>query len=355
MSQASGFTDSEFEYDGRLIFNGLYHTPVKSHLQESTDPETIRDELRDDLPQFSRGTPQSPSKGYRDLDLEQYVENSELFAEGDTLADLPEQIIDHQFVREKFEGKAEVVDENGNAQTGFVRNPYQTYMYWFYPDYLFLQGSKKDVENTGPEINSQLDAFRFKPLRLHFDFLLWLLYQDWEQNSLPNSLSILRWTDAKAEGDKDAFGEVNEVKGSIDLLRSTSFIDAILQQKRPSMVEGVFSVASNEIRVRLYDGGEIGPKNTTGGKVQIMAQEDIEETPDLHRVLVALDFLSDLGELYVHWQQLDNDEKYVPPTFFEDLRDQADGEGVDITYSRQGLVEEYLDKRDEDWSDYPSL
>jgi hypothetical protein len=272
------------------------------------------------------------------------------------LVELARGTIDQQYILEQYEGNAEVVDANGDPVDDddgeFIRTPYETYMFWNVPDYMFLKGSVTTVKKTAPEINGALrGTVRQKAMSFEYDFLLWILYNYYNNNAFGHNLNIHRLTAAKAEGSRDTFGAETQVDESLNLVRSTSFIEAILQNKMPSMIEGVFNAHGYDLRVKIYSGPEDDTKNQ-GGKIWILAQEDLENADDLSRALVALRFLTTIADVYTHWENLGKKDKYVPPTFFTELRDIGRDEDVDIQFALDDLIEEYLDKRDEDWGDY---
>lgn len=354
---SSDLDADEFEYSGSLVFNGIYRTELTEDLRgESGSEEELRNQLEQNLqPKFERGRPGNPSKGYRSLDLVDYVEQRKEI--DSDLEELARNTIDQQYILEEYEANAEVVDADGtpvDADDGeFVRTPYETYMFWNVPEYMFLKGSARTVNKTAPEINGALrGSVRQEALSFEYDFLLWLLYKYYnDNNGFGQNLNIHRMTAAKAEGDRDTFGAENRVDESLNLVRSTSFIESILQRKMPTMVEGVFNVQEYNLRAKIYSGPKDDVKNR-GGKVWILAQEDIENKSDLSRLLVALRFLSEIAGLYTEWENLDKTDRFVPPTFFTELRDIGREEDVDIQFALDDLIEEYLEKRDEDWNDY---
>lgn len=345
-----------FEYDGSLVFNGIYHTEViEDATGQSASEEELQNQLEQNLqPKFERGKPGDPSKGYRSLDLTEYAEDREEI--DSDLIELAEGTIDQQYILEQYESNAEVVNNEGDPvednEGDFIRKPYETYMFWNSPDYMFLKGSVTTVNKTSPEINSALrGTVRQRALSFEYDFLLWLLYNYYNSNNFDQNINIHRLTAAKAEGSKDKFGAETQVDESLNLVRSTSFIEAILQKKMPSMIEGVFSVQRYNLKAKIYSGPKEDTKNE-GGKIWILAQKGLESEDDLYRILVSLQFLTTFSELYTHWENLPKKEKYVPPTFFTELREIGRDEDVDIQFALDDLIEEYLDKRDEDWSEY---
>jgi len=64
-----GSERADFEYEGRLVFNGIRETEVNS-----SDPEEIREELLSDLPEFERGSPNNKKRGFEEISLSELAE-----------------------------------------------------------------------------------------------------------------------------------------------------------------------------------------------------------------------------------------------------------------------------------------
>jgi hypothetical protein len=355
-----------FEYPGQLVFNGIFRTNIEPE-ESDVDKEKLKDRLTGRLYPYSEGRPGDPGKGYSEIDLSKFVEDAVTKGKinpSSPLVDIAENIITQEYIREEYD-EDEVVNSEGESEIQYTRSRLRTRLYWDFPGLMFFQGAKQKVEKTVGDTRSALsvsadgglDSFRsdggtptnirLNPVDFDSHFLLWLLYKDYEGESIDDNISIYRITDAEAEGgeQQDFFGLSNQVEDSVDVVRSTAFIEAISKNKLPSMIEGQFSAHGHDLRVKVYD----------YGKVHLKAREDLRQEDDLIRLLISLRFLREFTDLRQTWGSQPSHEKYVPPTFIEELDNIADDQGVDISFSREDVVGELLDRRGESLSDWPNL
>lgn len=356
----------DFEYPGQLVFNGIFRTNIGPEASD-IEKEELKDRLTERLYPYSEGTPEEPGKGYSEIDLSKFVNNAITkgkLKQRSTLVDISKDIITQEYVREVYD-EDEVVNSEGESKIQFTRSRHRTRLYWDFPDLMFFQGAKQKVNKTVGDTRSALnisadgglDSFRsdggtatnVRLNQVDFDshFLLWLLYKEHEDESIDDNISIYRITDAEAEGgdQQDFFGLSNQVEDSVDVVRSTAFIEAISKNKLPSMIEGQFNVRGHDLRVKIYN----------YGKVHLKAREDLRQEDDLVRLLISLRFLREFTDLKQEWASQPANEKYVPPTFIEELDSIAKEQGVDISFSRENVVGELLNRRGESLSDWPDL
>lgn len=359
-----------FDYSGRLVFNGLYSTEVLTDTeeQEEIDREVLRERLADRLYSYEEGRPGDPGKGYEEIDLEelaqQAVEERRLEpGEAKVLFPVAEDVISQKYIKEKYDTE-ETVDSDGNAEERTVRNYLTTYLFWDFPEYIFIKGAEQSAETTAGDTRSALapgsggesifsdggaTGVRLDSIGFSSHFLLWLVYQEYSNGNLANSIQIQRITDGKTEAgdddEQDFFGRSNQVGQSVDIVRSTPFIEAISQNKKPSMLEGIFSLTPFNLKVKIYD----------HGKVQLKAQESLEQRQPLRRILVSLYFLRHFSQLYEDWEDMDAGDRFVPPTFIQELHNIAEAEGIHIERSAEPIVTELLDRRGESLSNWPDL
>jgi hypothetical protein len=121
-------------------------------------------------------------------------------------------------------------------------------------------------------------------------------------------------------------------------------IAGMLENRAFDELEGVFEVHDHEINAQIYD----------DGGVRVMAQEDIGDSSQYERVLLANLFLRRLLETYLEWRSLDDDEKYVDPEYFHELHEHAKSMSDSATYDFdfESLVLHYANLRGEDASEY---
>ncbi|GGK56637.1 hypothetical protein [Haloarcula sebkhae] len=327
----------DFDYSGRLVFNGLRRTVVNHD-----DPEDMREELLSDLREFSRGNPHDEKKGFRDLDLSSLVNGQGYVLESD-LENLASDLIDKEYVWENYEGSEnrEFVDNDGNTTSAWLRNTSNAYVYWDFPDYLLVQGSKDKVEKTLSRVNSSLgEEVKTEELDFDSDFFLWLVYRyvDDEVN-VPGPISVRRLESSEVMGDQDDYGHRGRVEDSQNIAKSLPIIVAILQEMDFQMIEGMFKVNGYDVTAEIKTSGRI--------HVKVAGDVDNAET-QLKRALIALFFVDEFVGLYTKWEQMDDTEKYPPFSFFDDLIGAASENNVELEFDLDDLIEDYEDKRGED-------
>ena len=324
-----------FEYQGYLLFNGIYKTDFIGEEYHGGKNEASG-QLSKDLPEY-RDTDQSSSEGYLPLNLrEALFDDPSISEELETVAD---QIIANRYVYET----RDTVDAyyNGDEIQAEVPSRNDADIYWEYPDYLYLRGSKDDVDETREKTFKVLQGnVKYTPIDFDGDFLLWLYYKTYEGQGLPTRLSVDRFTDTEITGDRDAFGETNSVDDSTDLEVCIPMIAGILRDKSISMLQGYYDLY-NQYKLKAQVGS---------GRVHIKATEgDIQTATDSRRMAISLAYLSELLELHGHWQNLPPTDKYPPRSFFEDLYQTAQDQGIEIESISQDVLDKYGGLRDEDW------
>ena len=336
---------AEFDYSGRLVFNGLRETTVNAE-----DPEEVRSELLNDLPPFSRGSPNNKKRGFSDIDLADIAEsqNSALGEDSpqvidDELLETANSVVDKQYTWESYAGTGdfEFVDEDGSRTSAWIRSTEEAYVYWMYPDVMLIQGSQGKVEPTERRINAALgEDVDVEDLSFDPDFFLWLLYRHSEPGEdIPGPISVEDLSSSEVYGDLEQFGHRGRIEDSSNIAESLPIIAALLQEMEFRMMEGFFGVDGASLKVQIKTEGRI--------HVKVAGEIDNAETK-LKRVLLALRFVSELVSLYREWRdEMDRKEKFPPLTFFDDLAGTAARNNAEFSFDVDDLIEEYEDKRGE--------
>lgn len=124
---------SDFDYNGQLVFNGLRETTMNAD-----DPEEIRSRLLDDLPSFSRGSPNNQKKGFDEINLADIAEGQNTALGEDPpqvidnkLVETAEAVIDRRYIWEDYigSGNCEFVDEDGDRTSAWIRSTDGAYVY----------------------------------------------------------------------------------------------------------------------------------------------------------------------------------------------------------------------------------
>lgn len=364
-----GGREDRFDYGRRLVFNGIYSTDVISNTDEDEidDREALRERLESKLYQYESGRPGNPGKGYEEINLEELTEVAveEGRLEGryrDAVLPISKNIISQKYIKETYDTE-EIVDEEGTSEARTVRHYITTYLLWDFPDFLFIKGSETSASTTAADTTSALavgggngslstDGGGMLGATLDsvdFDshFLLWIAYKENLDNFLGNDVHILRISDAETEGgdEQDFFGRTNQVGESANVIRSTPFIEAISQNKKPTMIEGIFSLAPFNLKVKIHN----------DSKVELKAQHALDPQDKLRRMLIALYFLRNFIEMYQQWEDKDAADRFVPPSFIQEMHEIAEAEGIRIERSAEPIISELLELRGETLSDWPDL
>lgn len=320
----------EFSYDGYLVFNGIYATEI-------LNPEFEFDQVIDEeLTDFSPGSHNEPGRGYTTLPITQHLTRSHEVS--GSLQDFIGETRAFRYQEEEWEYQ-EVELDNGTDERP-VKSTISLDAYWAFPDYLFLKGNKTKADYASDLIQLKLDDYlEISEINFNPDFLLWLLSKEKSGETLPGQISTSMLTDAEIEGEeRDRFGRRSKVDDSTDITKSTTVLLGVLQQKDLTAIEGVFEVAGKFVKARV----------STDGRVHVKADHAVKGSPDIERMALALAFLKGFTRLYEEWLDLRNEEKYPPIEFFEDIYEECDRQGVEVTFSIDDVIASYRQKGSSD-------
>jgi hypothetical protein len=315
-----------FSYDGRLVFNGLYTTKV---LDADFDlGNVVANELKD----FSKGTTAEPGSGYHMLNFAEKARESPA---------IPRQIKDFvqdiNGIRYRYErwNEGEVESDDNGTEYRNIRTTDSVDVYWHFPDYLFIKGTKTEARKAGGRIEQKFgDYVETREIDLSADFLLWILSKYKNNEDLSNELTTNLLSDARIEGDEDRFGRSNRVDDSTDIAKATTILMGILRGKEMAFLEGVFGMHGQFVKARIE----------TGGRIHIKADQDIKGATHLKRMSLSMAFLTELLKVYEQWTSLDPKDKYPPVEFFQNLYDECERQGAEITFPADDVIETYRQK-----------
>lgn len=318
-------TDSEpdFEYDGRLVFNGLYETKV---MDADFDFTKIVDER---LKDYSRGTIDAPNDGYEPLDIGGLANLSRLLSQG--LQDLVSNV---KAIRHRYEDWEERQLPDGETEPTLQVRSYD--VYWDFPNYIAVKGDKTQAKRAKELLRYELgDHITSREIEFEPDFLLWIFYMDMEDEALTENLTTSLLSDAYIEGEEDRYGKEVSVDRSTDVTKSTNILSGVLRNRDLIGLEGVFDAHDYFVKANIE----------VGGRVHIKVAEAIQGANDLERIATSLVFLHDLMDAYLKWEELPGEDKYPPPRFFEMVYDECRQQGEEPTFSWDRVVDEYQAKR----------
>lgn len=329
MNVARDASEDPYEYDGYLVFNGLFSTNV---LNPDFDlEEVVEKELKD----FSTGSIDKPGDGYRVLPFTTYVQDNHRI--GPNLESNVSDIKSFRYRWEEWE-EQEVGGESG-LETRPVRESKSVDVYWHFPDFLFIKGNKTQTTKTADLIDLRLgDYVKTKEIQFTPDFLLWILSKYRNNQDLTDNLRANLLHDARIEGEEDRFGQSNVVDNSTDIAQAPNILMGILRGKEMTALEGIFETEGMFVNAELE----------TDGRVHVKAEQDIHGAEPVERMSITLTFLIELLSLYEQWEGLDPDDKYPPIEFFEEIYEECRTQGAEITFPVDEVIDLYRQKGSRD-------
>lgn len=336
-------SDEEFGYQGYLLFNGIYKADFIDEEFQGGRTEA-RARLSDHLPEYDPDN-QAYDDGYKRIRLDYAISDSES-VEND-LKDILNSLISYRYLYENRSTTNAYVD--GELQQVEIPNINDADIIWSYPDFIFLRGAQEDVNETQEKTFQILsDHMHLTPFDFNGEFLLWLYYKHFEDQTISGGIGINELTDGEITGDRDPFGETNSVDDSTNLRQCIPIIVGILKDKSFSELEGYFD---------LYGDYNIKSKVSQEhrqGRVHVKASEGAisTSTSDVRRMALALNFVQALVELRLYWEELDRKEKFPPRDFFADLYETARNQDINIERISRDVLRKYANKRGEDPDDW---
>lgn len=315
-----------FSFSGWLKFNSLFFT-------EQIDGEVSPDNLTSDGESYTGGNPKSPDDGYRQTDLSTKLAHATDLS--GSLANITDELYSYEYVDENW-SEHEVYTEEGDVITGYEDNRKSVEIFWLYDDIMGFRAQKEVINEVGEDLFTDLpDDLRIAEVNFDFDFLLWLLYQWHENESLRTNLRLHAISDCKTVGKKNDDREV-EIGGENEITRSVPFISAILDGNKIDELEGDFMLDSTHMVAKIWSEGIIHVK---------ASRKDMLELKELKQMGRAVQFFIEIMRLYEEWAKLPSEDRYPPNEFFDTLIELCDEEGYKPKREPRELYDEYEDKR----------
>ncbi|SFB72083.1 hypothetical protein SAMN05444422_101464 [Halobiforma haloterrestris] len=321
--------EDDYEYPGWLVFNGLFQTSV--HGEGSMSPQ----EIVDSFDKYSPGSPNEPDSGFEVMDLSEKLQQmgeltqaTEDFAQG--LHSL--RYVDEDWMEQWG------YDEHGKEEMYFLPNHDEVRVYWDYVnDVMAFKGRKQLLQRKQDDLIAALSGdMKMEPVNFDFDFFLWILYKQYEQERLSDDLRVRNITRGSTSAEtKDNMG-AGDVKDSNNILRSVLMIAPILSGKKIDKIQGNFIMGNHQVKAQIEFGGKVHVK---------VSDSPLSTLSDLRRMGVSLRLLSELVTLFDDWEHLEPEDRYPPPSFFDDMADNAEEEGWGPRFDPEEVKARYERKR----------
>ncbi|WP_281195887.1 hypothetical protein [Halorubrum sp. F4] len=322
----------EYSYDGWLVFNELLSTEV--HGGESHDIPDITESFST----YTEGSPKDAQSGFTRLSIEQDLRDmGEL---GPQLRQFSERLRAFRYIDEEWVEQWGY-DENGNDQLYYLDRHDQVDLFWDTEnEVMMLKGNKQLLDRKRAKLRGALSGdLKLDDISFDYDFFLWLLYKEYEDEKLDagSDLRIRKMTRgetvASAENDESRV----RVEGKEDILKSVVMLVPVLEGERIRGLQGNFILDTKQIEAKIK----------FGGRVHVLVTDNpMSSWEDARQMGLSVMFLSELVKLYQLWEKLDSEDKYPPPSFFDDLRENANDEGWKLRFDPQEVKSEYNRKRE---------
>lgn len=319
--------EEDYEFDGWLRFNGLYFTETIGDV----NPETIFED--NDFNLYEKGDPDDPQEGYTRTKLSKYFSGIPDLTGG--LSNLAENLYTYEYISEKWMPVPTVDSSGEQNEESFTPKHRNIDIFWDYDDVMVFKGRKATIESKRKDLREGLSGdLQIEEVNFHFEFLLWILYQSYNNNSLRSDLRLQSISDCKTVG-TSRNSEV-AIGGESEVVRSVPFITTILDGNKVDNLEGDFFLGNNYIVAEIDSDGWVHVK---------ASQRDMDELNDLRQMGVAVRFVTELLRLYEEWVMLDSEDQYPPQSFLEKLVKLCEDEGYVPKREPKELYEEYEKRR----------
>lgn len=324
--------ESNYTYQGWLVFNGLYTT--ESYGEGSEDDV---EDVVEAFDQYNGGTPIESDSGLERINFANELKQIDEINE--QLERLADQTLSFEFTDEKWV-ETFGYNEEGEEQIFYTEEHDNLIFFWNYVDgTMMLKGDKQSLNKKSDQLQGSLaDDFRMESIDFDYDFFLWLIFNEYTDGGLSagSDITIRKITQSETIESNPTDDERISVEGKDNLLHSVVFIAPVLNGKKVDSLQGQFLIGSRQVTAKIG----------FGGRVHVMIGDTpMESWEDIRRMGTALLFLSELTDLYQTWKNLSPDQKYPPGSFFDDLADEADNEGWRLRFDPEELKQEYERKR----------
>lgn len=327
MSEITAIED-EYEYPGWLVFNGLFKSSV--HGEKSVSPQ----EIVDNFDEYTPGSANEPHAGFTPVDLPEKLQDmAELTEATDEFA---QGLYSFHYIDEDWVEQLGY-DENGNEKIFFLPNNDEVRVYWDYVnDVIIFKGGKRLLERKQDDLMAALsNDVEMDSIEFDFDFFLWILYKQHQTERLSSDMRVRKITRSSTTAETKGNMGVGRMDSN-NVLRSVLLIAPLLSGKKINEIEGDFILGDYQVKAKIEFGGKVHIKVT---------DSPLSTLSDLRRMGITLRFLSKIVNLFDDWEHLDPEERYPPPSFFEEIAENAEEEGWKPRFDPEEVKARYERKR----------
>jgi len=304
-----------FDYQGHLIFNRILHVDLFDSELEG---------IINRLPEFDADK-ESARSGFEEYPFSAQVndhpglpgEIRDICSNTTLLKYRYEDLVEEEAL---VEGERTTVDVPKLRDADVFLHP---------PNRIYIRASKREAKNVHKALSQVLND-HISEIEFDEDFLMWIFYnyasdkfggESFEELFGDHNLKVELLTDVSITGERDTFGSVNRVEDSVDISRNIPILTGILRGNRISMIGGGFDYLGEKINLEINKSGRIHFKAGKGG---------LSVRNPLARMATSVALIHTFTEVYDRWKNLPDSSKYPPVSFFEQLYNDLQQQGVTV-------------------------
>ena len=355
---SSSGNDDEFSYEGYLLFNEVCRAkplsgtePIPNHINEAESW------LLDILPDYSKGTPIDPGKGYERMLLRDYISEAKLPQKSKEFLG---NIAAYQFKRQVFDEKEAYVD--GEERIVDISSESQASVLWSrgHEDldsdtgFMLFRGSETDASKAKSQTQTATgDKLSIQSLHFPHQFLLWLFEKAHNSGTLTDRLHIENLTNAGVIGDEDFYGGEATINNSDDIKRSEPLLLGLLRNKKFEMIEGDFRLQFDDSEETEELDSALLRAEIQQGKIHVKASKaGLRNAGSIEKLGLSTQLTQEFAYLHEYWDELPPREKFVSPEFIVELIRTCIDRDVNFKRQPETVLRIQANKRGDDISDY---
>ena len=296
--------DTDFRYEGYLIFNEIFKVEIPENSEFSHGAETAQQRLEEGAEAF---TEDDQTSNHRIETLNDLVDSEGRFETYVSDSLNPSDLVPMRlFYEERINTEGYLPGESRLREIELPTTS-DADIYWIYPDRLYIRGSEDDTEEAADFLTNKMDARVVEqtqedhrhdqrddprtdggadPSHIHHpitltdvslsgDFLIWLFHKHFRGSSLPSwsRINVNRLTDAAVSGSTDIWGGDNSVGKTTDLIESPPLLSSILKKQTHRNDRGKFHFGRLFNKVKNADKQAAYKSVYRGYKKQISGKE----------------------------------------------------------------------------------
>ncbi|WP_162994066.1 hypothetical protein [Halalkalicoccus subterraneus] len=211
------------------------------------------------------------------------------------------------------------------------------------PQRLLIRGPHQFTENIKQQMEQNLGREgRLLPIEFEPAFFLWIYAGHWHDTTARfDKITPIRLTGATMVGDTDTFGRDITLDGD-ELVTSSLIHAALLSENQFEKLRGQFELDDRYIQASL----------NVNGQVHVHVAGDLRQRGMAERFVTATRVVDQFVTEYLRWLELPRNERYPPASFFKQLDEAAEAQGLELSADIDDMLAMFAEQRGETINEY---